>query len=378
MPYAAIAIHPSLPDGREAGTLEITASEARFTHAGGTIVLPLIDVAMRLGGSGDRLVFLESAGWPEGAIYTTDQGILRDENLLANPATASAVTRIGSETWRGRAAVSGIVAAVVLLIASLFWFRAPLAAAVARRIPLSIEKKLGDLAMKQVLLGAGEIDDRAVVEPLERVVNTLAASHPGASAYEFRVHVIDDPTVNAFALPGGRLSIHRGLLLEASTAEEISGVLAHEMAHVTEQHSLRQMISTVGLFALVQAFFGDASGLLAAAAEGGAQLAALGFSRDAEREADRVGLEMLRRARLDPGGMLTFFQTLHAIEQSRGVAGKAAEKLAFLSTHPATAERIETLRGMTEDSPVFDPRPVNIDMVALHAALRRQAGEVKR
>ena len=333
---------------------------------------------MRLGGSADRLIFFESAEWPDGSIYTADRRVLQEENLRTNPTTAAAVARIGTERLRGRAVAAGLVAALLLLIGSLFWFRAPLVGAVARRIPVSIEKKLGDLAMQQIMLGAGEIDDPRVVDPLRRLLETLTNASADASKYEFELHVINDPVVNAFALPGGRLALHRGLLLEASSGEEIAGVLAHEMAHVTEQHSLRQMISTVGLFALVQAFFGDASGLLAAAADGGAQLAALGFSRDAERDADRVGLELLRRARLDPDGMLTFFQKLHAIEQSRGVAGKAAEELALLSTHPATAERIERLRVMTAESPVRDPRVVDIDIEALHAALRQKSGEVKQ
>jgi Zn-dependent protease with chaperone function len=373
--YSAIALHSSLPDARESGDLTFTPTALTFTHAGGVITLPLDQTSMRLGGSADRLVFFESDTWPEGSIYTADLNVLRDPALTSHPRHAASVKRIGGERVRGKAIAVGCVLAVILGIASLFWFRAPLVAVVARGVPISVERKMGDLAMQQIALGASRIEDPRVLQPLRALVGELDEVAEGE--YEFQIHVIDDPSVNAFALPGGQIAIHRGLLMEVESGEEIAGVVAHEMAHVTEQHSLRQMISTIGLFALVQALFGDVSGLLAAAAEGGAQLAALGFSRDAEREADRVGLQMLRRARYDPDGMLSFFQKMQSIERARGVAGEAAEELAFLSTHPATSERIANLQELTAENSVMEPRRVDIDIAALKKALEERH-EVKR
>ncbi|MFW6236744.1 MAG: M48 family metalloprotease, partial [Desulfovibrionales bacterium] len=81
--------------------------------------------------------------------------------------------------------------------------------------------------------------------------------------YDFRVYLARNPEINAFALPGGIIVLNSGLILSATGPDQVAGVLAHEAAHVTLRHGLRQIIGTVGLFALVQALFGDATGLMA-------------------------------------------------------------------------------------------------------------------
>ncbi|HUO84111.1 MAG TPA: M48 family metallopeptidase [Thermoanaerobaculia bacterium] len=370
--YAASAFHSGFSSGRESGTLMIDGAAATFRWTDGSVRIPLARLSMRRGGAGDRLVFFESPDFPEWSIYTPDRTVLRDPRLLAHPATAAGIAAIAATRRRGWAIALALVAGAALLLFGLAQLRGPLVAAVARKVPVGAEQKIGDLAIGQILLGASEITDPAITGPLGALLQRLESAAAEPPPYPFRLHLIDDPEVNAFALPGGHLAVHRGLLLEAESGEEIAGVLAHEMAHVTEQHSLRQIISTVGLFALVQALFGDLSGLVAVVAESGARLAALGFSRDAERDADRVGVETLRRASIDPQGMLVFFRKLRDIEQSRGAAGQLSEELAFLSTHPATSERIETLEAMTREQEAGETRPVDLDIGKLHELLQQR------
>ncbi len=144
----------------------------------------------------------------------------------------------------------------------------------------------------------------------------------------------------------GHIVFHTGLLLFAESAEEVAGVLAHEAAHVTLQHGLRQLISSVGIYALVQAFLGNAEGLLAVIADNGAFLLTQKYSRDYERDADDKGWFYLVNANISPRGMIGFFSSL--LEEQEKGTGKdipgVENTLNFLSTHPTTKERIEHLQ----------------------------------
>ena len=147
--------------------------------------------------------------------------------------------------------------------------------------------------------------------------------------------MLPDPAVNAWAAPGGYLAIQSGLIDQARGPEEVAAVLAHEMAHVLERHSLEGIIQRLGLAILLSAVFGDAGGIVV---EAGQALANLSYSRDAEREADRVGIALMHAAGLDATGMAGFFQRLEAAGQDGPPA--------LLSTHPAPADRVETARAL--------------------------------
>jgi predicted Zn-dependent protease len=144
-------------------------------------------------------------------------------------------------------------------------------------------------------------------------------------------------------MPGGYVVINSGLLMEVSKPEQVLGVLAHEIAHVTEQHSVRNIMETAGLFLVVQTFFGDMTGLAALVTEGGAQLLQKSFSREFEEDADDVGLQYLADANIDPEGLVELLQIL-LDEQNKTIFGKAMKQMAWLSTHPTTENRIADLR----------------------------------
>jgi predicted Zn-dependent protease len=213
----------------------------------------------------------------------------------------------------------------------------------------------------------------------------------GASRYRFQVHVARDPTLNAFALPGGYIVMHSELILRADTASELLGVLAHEMAHVTEQHGVRNLIASAGAALTLQALLGDPSGLLSAAATAAPFLLTQKYSRGFEHEADSEGFELLRSAGVDATGMLSFFETLKAEEEKsaakvREELGEAAGALLtgtpeFLSTHPATAGRIDAMRELVERQSGAR-RNLDGEFLALKAHLQelenRQSGEQNR
>ncbi|MBI3026343.1 MAG: M48 family metallopeptidase, partial [Candidatus Tectomicrobia bacterium] len=149
-----------------------------------------------------------------------------------------------------------------------------------------------------------------------------------------------DPTVNALAAPGGFIVVFRGLLERTRTAEELAGVLAHEVEHVLQRHATKALVQHVSTGLLFTAVTGDVSGVMAYGLESARVLGALRYSRAAEEEADAEGLQLLLAARVDPAGMIAFFEGM----ESQRAAAPAVLK--YLSTHPATGDRLARLRQL--------------------------------
>jgi predicted Zn-dependent protease len=194
--------------------------------------------------------------------------------------------------------------------------------------------------------------------PAVAAIRAIGEPLTAGSPHRYRWLVADSPAVNAFAAPGGIVVVNAGLIRAAGSPEEVAGVLAHEIAHAELRHGLRAMVKGAGLRLLAALALGDYSGTVLA--EGAKQLTELGFSREAEREADRDGLRRLVAARIDPAGMVRFFEKL-AQEESL-----APPEL--LSTHPATEER---LAGLRREAAALrgEWRPLAVDLAAARAAL---------
>ena len=163
--------------------------------------------------------------------------------------------------------------------------------------------------------------------------------------HEFTFFVVDDPAINAFAVPGGYIGIHTGLLLAAETESELAGVVAHEIAHIMQRHMARSVeaaerLSIPATAALLAALLigtqNSEAGMAAAmAAQAGSLQYQINFTRANEKEADRVGIGILSEAGFDPMGMPKFFERL---QKSSRLYGEAPPE--FLSTHPVTTNRI--------------------------------------
>jgi predicted Zn-dependent protease len=213
--------------------------------------------------------------------------------------------------------------------------------AIAMRIPISWEEDLGDKLYEQVKQSSRMVETKNADLDFvrERLLPVVANS-----GFKFRFHVIEDKSINAFAIPGGHVFIHTGLLKAVGRPEELAGVLAHEIAHVTQRHAFRKLIESSGLYLVVQYFLGDATGIMAAIANSSELLLKQKYSRDFEREADDVGWNYLVQAKIDPRGMLDFFQKLKA-EEAKLPAG-SGPGWDLLSTHPSSEERIRRLKKL--------------------------------
>ncbi|MFM8881956.1 MAG: M48 family metalloprotease [Betaproteobacteria bacterium] len=212
----------------------------------------------------------------------------------------------------------------------------------------STERKLGESIMRDIRRSQAGDEDLDVIAYLEALGSRLIDASKSGQDFEF--FLVRDSSLNAFALPGGFIGVHAGLIAAAESESELAGVLAHEIGHVTQRHIARmlgksrdagiaQMVGLV-LAALAARSNPQATPGLIALGQQMAQDQMLSFSRDAEREADRIGFDTLTRAGFDPQGMVSFFGR---IQRASRVYESAAP--AYLRTHPLTTERMSDMQA---------------------------------
>lgn len=210
------------------------------------------------------------------------------------------------------------------------------------------ERKLGESIMRDIRWrDPAYLDDPEVEDYINRMGRRLVAAGP-APDQEFDFFVVRDNTLNAFALPGGFIGVHTGLILAAESESELASVLGHEVAHVTQRHiaqlfgkqSQTSMVMLASLLVAVLAARNNSqiSEAAIAAGQAGAIQAQLGYTRDFEREADRLGLQALEGAGFDVRGMPSFFERLQ--RSSRLYENNAPS---YLRSHPLTQERISDM-----------------------------------
>ena len=239
------------------------------------------------------------------------------------------------------------------------------------------ERRIGEAIMRQARGHPAFLNDPDTTEYLNALGYRLVSASP-ARHMDFEFFAVRDPMLNAFALPGGFIGVHSGLVLGAATESELASVLAHEIGHVEQRHIARMFskqrdgaLIAIGalLLALLAARTGSASsGDAAQAAVAAGQAAAiqqqLNFSREAEREADRVGFQTLQGAGFDPAGMANFFSRM---QQGTRVYESAAPE--YLRTHPMTVERMSDIQNRARESQIR-PRPDSLEFHLVRSRLR--------
>lgn len=230
-------------------------------------------------------------------------------------------------------------AAIAITAAVYLWGIPALAALLAPRVPVAWEQSVGQSAIAYLAPAERRCADPRLGAAMDEIVRRLTAAGPPAP-YTLQVYVVNRPVVNALAVPGGHVVIFRGLLERTTTPEELAGVLAHELQHVLRRHATRAVIQDVSTGLLLMALTGDVTGPLAYGLQTARTLGDLRYSRRAEEEADTEGMKMLLAARVDPAGMIAFFETIQKEEGGR------AKALTYLSSHPLAADRIARLKMM--------------------------------
>ncbi|MDP2788334.1 MAG: M48 family metalloprotease [Pseudomonadota bacterium] len=242
------------------------------------------------------------------------------------------------------------------------------------------EARIGREIMRQIRGSADSLDDPVLIEYLNTLGERLAAASP-EPARRFEFFPVRDASINAFALPGGYVGVHTGLISAARNESELAGVLAHEIAHVTQSHIARivdaqKNAGLVSLVALAVAILAarsnpDATQAAIVTAQAMSIQTQLDFTREHEREADRVGLQTLADAGFSPQGMGTFFERLQA--QGRFYENNAP---AYLRTHPLTFERIADIQNRLGSIP-YRQFSDSQEFTLVRARVQAAAGEAR-
>lgn len=302
---------------------------------------------------GDRL-----AAWPLDGVFADapEKSPLRlrpgqgGERLVVRDAQAAATLRerLAPVLARRRARRRGrwfLGAAAVWLAVICLWFAFPLLVrGVTALVPYAWEQALGEGTRDTVgryISGAhtGEVPWRDAgpgYDALTALVARLAAAGPDAE-YAFRVSVLDAKLVNAFALPGGYIVVTTGLIRQCRDADELAGVLAHEMAHVTERHNVRHLVRNQ-FFTFIISMLSGGSDVMDLFHSAGNAMVNSKFSREDEREADILGVARLARAGVDPESTVKFFS---GTSRKQGGSGG----FSYFDSHPRLDERMAYMRN---------------------------------
>lgn len=246
---------------------------------------------------------------------------------------------------------ASIAFAVVAIAVVVIGYAAP--AWVAPHIPKSWERNVGDAIVGDFGdLNCGNAQgNAALVALVERL--EPGATRPGPD--QIRIAALDVGMFNAAALPGGHIVVFRGALEELENAEELAGIVAHEIAHVQQRHVAEAMVRELGIGALIRTFAGD----IGANAQ---QLVGLSYTRSNEAEADKAAIAMLRRADVDPRPTARLFDRL-AKDNDDGIP-----VIEFLESHPGTAGRARHFAASFEPAASYRPALAPLQSKALLSA----------
>ncbi len=244
-------------------------------------------------------------------------------------------------------------------------------------LSLTAERRLGEQIMREIRRDPSYLDDPEVAGYFGQLGQRVA-SHAEGARHPFEFFIVKDAMLNAFALPGGFIGVHSGLVLAARTESELAGVLAHEVSHVTQSHLARlfgqqsqaQLASLLSLAVAVLAARSAPDVAVGAAMTGQAAVVQnqLNYSRDFEREADRLGLDILEKSGFETRGMASFFERMLQF-------GRLYENNApgYLRTHPLTTERITDMENRIAQRP-YKQVPDSVDFGLVRAKLKAYDG----
>ena len=242
-----------------------------------------------------------------------------------------------TSNWALTASMSVIltIALGILLIAFAFYKYAlpPIAEAFASKVPMEYEQKWGDLMLKNIVDPENNLGDFNFKknDSLSFLANNFAKQIDFQSPYNLNITVVKSEQINAFALPGGNVVVFDGLLKKLKTKEEFAALLGHEVAHINQKHTLKNIFRSLSGYIFISLVTSDINGISAIIFENANSIYNLGYSRELEAESDSYAVNTMKLNQLNPMGLVGLFEALE-------VSSKM-EPFEILSSHPLTANR---------------------------------------
>ncbi len=335
--YNGILIDSEIQNGRTSGSIKVQANQIEFISDNVHYIIPFSQLTIHLGGANNNLIFLNDKNFKDKSLYTNDKSILKNNSLLGVSNLKNDIQQLQKVRVKNYLGFVLILSIIVLFFVGLYFSKDYFVEKIADQVPITWEQSAGDHLFTSVVNKNKIVKDDSILNILNNVSEPLLKLVE-VNGVDIELFIVKDPNINAFALPGGKVVIQTGLIENANSWEEVLGVLGHELAHVSRRHHVRGVINNIGLYALISATIGDISALAGTFANVGNELASLSNSRNFETEADETGWNYLVDAKINPKGLIAFFQTLEK-------ENKSDYDFSFLSTHPNTTERIKVLQS---------------------------------
>ena len=340
--FVAHASNSRLGIEAAAGRIVFDRWRMRFESSAAALELPLARLEIQMGESEDACIYFSDPELADWSICTFDSEILKQGPLLKQAHTRRQIKEFqnqGDVKWRLKITLWFLAgfAMIALVVSTMMGI---MVRSLVARIPAKWEQDLGDARLAELKQDETFIQDPKLLAKLDRAVVPLVAQL-SRSQIQYTFYIMEEPFPNAFALPGGHVIVTTRLLELADRPEELAGVVAHEIAHVTQKHEFRQAISSFGPYLLFKLFAGNRGGLLGLLGGSSQLLVSRSFSQEYELEADAVGFQSLVDAHIDPRGLAGMLMKFKAMQRGMG----AEPMIQAFSSHPATEKRIRRLEA---------------------------------
>jgi beta-barrel assembly-enhancing protease len=341
--FKAFLVQPDLGTEAMDGRISVDRRRLLFLSEALESEIPLERLVVKLGRGDDSRVYFWDQRHPGVTIFTEDDSVLECVPLLQSNHVRRQLEAILTRREVGRRlritlyclAACALAACVVSLATG------AMVRSLAADVPPQWEKTFGDEQIQELRTNLVFVDNSNQVVRLAELAAPLLQTVPTRGT-RFQFHIVESVYPNAFALPGGHIVITTSLLQLVDRPEELLGVIAHEMAHITRHHHARKIISAAGPLVIFGIFFHSRDQTLDVLSSGSGLLVTRGFSQEYELEADDFGWNYLMAANVDPRGMIDLFKKFKAIDAQHRAGGLLPQ--AF-SSHPALDKRISRLES---------------------------------
>lgn len=253
--------------------------------------------------------------------------------------------------------LASLLTLVVVVYGYIFYVSPYVAEQAVKILPKQAEEKIGQVMYNNIS------DLINIDEEKSTLLDEFYEACGFSSEYEISIDYAKDATVNAFAVPGGQIVVFEGLIRETECWDELAALLGHELAHVNQRHSFKQLARAVSSYLVLSVLTGDVAGTSSVVLDYAAQVHELSNSRAHEKEADLVGLEYLKKVRIRPEAMIDLFQRfLDYTEEDDliDMSETAQSGMEYLSTHPLTMNRINYIQEIIDGDSGFEYQNVEI------------------